>query len=1436
MEAGPTRSPATSGEEGPGPQQGPAPEQGPRPQQGPASAQDPESQQETSLEQEPATENEPVDQQSSATEQTPIAQVGSATEQIPTAHLGPHAPEQISMTQLEPHAPEQISMTQLEPHAPEQIPVAQLEPHAPEQIPTAQLEPHAPEQIPTAQVGSHAPEQTPEQIPVAELGPHAPEQTPIEQLGPPAPEQTPIEQLGAHAPEQTPEQIPVAQLEPHAPEQIPAAQLEPPAPEQIPAAQLESPAPEQIPIAQLEPSAPEQIPAAQLEPHAPEQIPAAQLEPPAPEQTPAAQLEPPAPEQTPAAQLEPPAPEQTPAAQLEPPAPEQTPVAQLEPPAPEQTPVAQLEPHVLEQPPLSKLGPCASEQPPLSKLGQHAPEEATPALPGPHVPEQPPLSKLGQRASEQPPLAPLGSASEQKPSFQPESPSLPESALDRGTCLTPPHIHTFQYRSMMHLELKYLQDSASEPGFHQGSVSEKGPTSQLRAMAEEVPVPQPEAAFKSEPPAPPRPEPKPTGHPAPKSKQDSTSEQGPVIPAQLYPLWQRCISQDEAPSQQQHPRAQPEAGSEKGAMPQPSPGQPLVTEKESEGLGSRTKEEFPSSHHYLPHKVMSAAEGILGHDGKLHIHQSVHRDGASRLTHGMDLRAMTQSLVVLAEDNATYFASQGPGETARRLAVAFTGIREQAMGLEPALGQLLGVAHLFDLDPETPANGYRSLVHTARCCLAHLLHKARYVAGSRKSIFFRASHNLAELEAYLAALTQLRALAYYAQRLLAANRPGGLFFEGDGGLSADFLREYGTLHKGCFYGRCLGFQFTPAIRPFLQTISIGLVSFGEHYKRNESGIGVAASSLFTGGRFAIDPELRGAEFERITQNLDVHFWKAFWNVTEIEVLSSLANMVSATVRVCRALSLPPHPFEIPLASNPQLNVTISPPVAHTGPGPVLVRLISYDLREGQDSEELNILARAEGPRNLELRPRTHHAPRSKSLVIHIHGGGFVAQTSKSHEPYLKSWAQELGVPILSIDYSLAPEAPFPRALEECFYAYCWALKNCRLLGSTGERVCLAGDSAGGNLCFTVSLRAAAYGVRLPDGIMAAYPATMLQASASPSRLMSLMDPLLPLSVLSKCLSAYAGVEPEVQEDQEQQALGVMGLVKRDTALLLRDLRLGASSWLNTFLELGGRRGIDGPPSVTETMRRSVSEAALQETSDFSKESAKSLTLQDLSLVGGPTPPGLSSSDDTLNSPPEVSFFLPSSPDEEGTEEDDEEEGRDNQDHLASTFPEGFQPRRSSQGRANLSLQTSPIVKNPFMSPLLAHDSMLQTLPPVHIVACALDPMLDDSVMFARRLRGLGRPVSLRVVEDLPHGFLSLAALCRETRQATALCVERIRLILTPGSDMQTAPAPSKTRWPERSRPKHSPPGSTAGSVPGLRSPGLSQPQPSRHSGLGPARS
>uniref|UniRef100_A0A3P9AEB9 Hormone-sensitive lipase n=1 Tax=Esox lucius TaxID=8010 RepID=A0A3P9AEB9_ESOLU len=780
----------------------------------------------------------------------------------------------------------------------------------------------------------------------------------------------------------------------------------------------------------------------------------------------------------------------------------------------------------------------------------------------------------------------------------------------------------------------------------------------------------------------------------------------------------------------------------------------------------------------------------------------------------MDTKSLFAALYSVCEENATFFSGgpNGPqGDAALRMVDTMMLIQEHAHSLEPVVSGFAAVYHHFDFDPHIPANGYRSLVKVVRCCILHIIHKGRYITTNRRSIFFRAAHNAREMEAYCSALCQLRALLYLAQRLLHDNSHGNLFFHEESGLSQSFVREYSSMHKGCFYGRCLGFQFTPAIRPCLQTIAIGLVAFGENYRPHQSGIGVAASSFFTSGKYAIDPELRGAEFERITQNLDVHFWKAFWNITETEVLSGLASMTSTQVKVNRAISVPPVPFDLPLVADPHLTVTIAVPSAHTGPGPVQMRLISYELREGQDSEALLSLSRSEGGAvSLSLGMKTKRSPPSRWLVVHYHGGGFVAQTSKSHEPYLKSWSQELGVPILSVDYSLAPEAPFPRALEECFYAYCWAIKNHQLLGWTGENVCLAGDSAGGNLCITTSMRAASHGVRMPDGVVAAYPAILLTAYASPSRLLTLFDPLLPLSVLTRCLSAYAG--EEAQAEKQVEKVSTLSMVRRDTASLLTHIKQGASNWIHSLLDPTRA----DTTNLATTVRKSVSEASIvsphsdppvppEQASGFSlrKEPLKSHTCQDLASHANSTPASPSSAHDAMVfpecTPEEVSFFLSEEeevfisealssvaiPPPEGEEGVELEHPRE--------FPLGFEPLRSEK-LAEMKLATSPVVRNPYMSPLLAPDNMLRGLPPIHLVACALDPMLDDSVMFAKRLRNVNQPVTLCVVDDLPHGFLSLSQLSRETREAANVCVNRIKDVF---SQQDSPPEPRKHRKLER---------------------------------------
>lgn len=85
------------------------------------------------------------------------------------------------------------------------------------------------------------------------------------------------------------------------------------------------------------------------------------------------------------------------------------------------------------------------------------------------------------------------------------------------------------------------------------------------------------------------------------------------------------------------------------------------------------------------------------------------------------------------------------------------------------------------------------------------------------------------------------------------------------------------------------------------------------------------------------------------------------------------------------------------------------------------------------------------------------------MILHCHGGGFFSESPDGHGSYLRTWAKELDVPILAVNYSLAPQNVFPEALDQCFYIYCLARKHPERFGWTGESIVLSGDSAGGNL-------------------------------------------------------------------------------------------------------------------------------------------------------------------------------------------------------------------------------------------------------------------------------------------------------------------------------------------------------------------------------------
>ncbi|KAJ5822441.1 Major facilitator superfamily domain general substrate transporter [Penicillium robsamsonii] len=131
------------------------------------------------------------------------------------------------------------------------------------------------------------------------------------------------------------------------------------------------------------------------------------------------------------------------------------------------------------------------------------------------------------------------------------------------------------------------------------------------------------------------------------------------------------------------------------------------------------------------------------------------------------------------------------------------------------------------------------------------------------------------------------------------------------------------------------------------------------------------------------------------------------------------------------------------------------------------------------------------------------------IVLDVPGGGFVAMSPRNSEDKLLSWAGRLKVPILSIDYQKAPEFAYPYALHECYDVYHSIIAtNGRCMGLSGKtrpRVLVTGESAGGNLAVGMTLMvlqsAMAQGWRgedvlpAPDGVVLGYPALNMKVES-----------------------------------------------------------------------------------------------------------------------------------------------------------------------------------------------------------------------------------------------------------------------------------------------------------------------------------------------------
>jgi len=107
--------------------------------------------------------------------------------------------------------------------------------------------------------------------------------------------------------------------------------------------------------------------------------------------------------------------------------------------------------------------------------------------------------------------------------------------------------------------------------------------------------------------------------------------------------------------------------------------------------------------------------------------------------------------------------------------------------------------------------------------------------------------------------------------------------------------------------------------------------------------------------------------------------------------------------------------------------------------------------------------------NIRVLTYNMDAPERLPLFVNMHGGGFVLGNAEIDDPFMPVIAERANVKIISIDYSLAPEFPFPQALNECYAVIKYAGEHPDEFGIDPHRIAVGGQSAGGNLSAGICL-------------------------------------------------------------------------------------------------------------------------------------------------------------------------------------------------------------------------------------------------------------------------------------------------------------------------------------------------------------------------------
>lgn len=140
------------------------------------------------------------------------------------------------------------------------------------------------------------------------------------------------------------------------------------------------------------------------------------------------------------------------------------------------------------------------------------------------------------------------------------------------------------------------------------------------------------------------------------------------------------------------------------------------------------------------------------------------------------------------------------------------------------------------------------------------------------------------------------------------------------------------------------------------------------------------------------------------------------------------------------------------------------------------------------------------------------------VILYLHGGGYTSGSPALHRDLVHRIARAAGMAALAIDYRLAPEHPFPAALEDAVFAYRWLIQQ----GFPPDKIAVAGDSAGGGLCAALLIFLRDAGDSLPAAAALLSPWTDLCLSGASIDRLEDIDPQLTRRGLQEMADAYRG--------------------------------------------------------------------------------------------------------------------------------------------------------------------------------------------------------------------------------------------------------------------------------------------------------------------------